>query len=98
MGGAQVDGRMLGNILVTHLHAYATPFIRYEIGDLGVLSPRCKCGHDGPVLSHLVGRGKSLVKHGDGHLTVGCGTLPIGCDATGKVRDGGGGSLFGSPQ
>ena len=26
------------------------------------------------------------------------GTLPIGCDATGKVRDGGGGSLFGSPQ
>jgi phenylacetate-coenzyme A ligase PaaK-like adenylate-forming protein len=70
MGGAQVDGRMLGNILVTHLHAYATPFIRYEIGDLGVLSPRCKCGHDGPVLSHLVGRGKSLVKHGDGHLTL----------------------------
>lgn len=68
--GAQVDGQALGSLLVTHLHAYATPFIRYDIGDLGLLAERCRCGHDGPVISALVGRSKSLVKHADGRLSV----------------------------
>jgi phenylacetate-CoA ligase len=39
------DGRSLpdgesGRILVTDLHNHATPFIRYEIGDMGTLAPR----------------------------------------------------------
>ena len=58
----------VGNVLLTHLHSYATPFIRYEVGDLATLSERCPCGHDGPTLSNIVGRTKDLIKFPDGRL------------------------------
>ncbi|WP_204310603.1 hypothetical protein, partial [Escherichia coli] len=45
-----------GLVLVTHLHSYATPFIRYDLGDIATLADRCPCGHDGPVLSNIQGR------------------------------------------
>lgn len=64
-----MDGVRLRKLLVTHLHSYATPFIRYEIGDLGVLEEACACGRDGPTLSHIHGRSKNLLKHGDGRVT-----------------------------
>jgi phenylacetate-CoA ligase len=59
----------LGRVLVTHLHSYATPFIRYDIGDLAVLAPECACGHRGPTLSNVYGRGKNLLKHRDGTVS-----------------------------
>jgi phenylacetate-CoA ligase len=68
-GRVAVGETMLGRILVTHLHSYATPFIRYDIGDLGALNDACRCGHDGPTLSNIVGRSKNLIKHADGRLT-----------------------------
>ena len=64
----EVDGAVVGNVLVTHLHSYATPFIRYEVGDLASLADRCPCGHDGPVLANIVGRSKGLLKYPDGRL------------------------------
>jgi phenylacetate-CoA ligase len=66
--GLAVDGAPVGNVLLTHLHSYATPFIRYEVGDLASLSERCPCGHDGPTLSNIVGRTKDLLKRPDGTL------------------------------
>jgi phenylacetate-CoA ligase len=66
--GLAVDGAPVGNVLLTHLHSYATPFIRYEVGDLASLSERCPCGHDGPTLSNIVGRTKDLLKLPDGTL------------------------------
>jgi phenylacetate-CoA ligase len=63
-----VDGAPIGNVLLTHLHSYATPFIRYEVGDLAALSQKCPCGHDGPTLSNIVGRTKGLLKLSDGGL------------------------------
>jgi phenylacetate-CoA ligase len=59
----------LGRVLVTHLHSYATPFIRYDIGDLAVLSAECSCGHRGPTLSNVYGRGRNLLKHKDGTIS-----------------------------
>ena len=59
----------VGRVLVTHLHSYATPFIRYDIGDIANLAPECACGHSGPTLSNVFGRGKNLVKHRDGTLS-----------------------------
>ena len=56
-------------MLLTHLHSYATPFIRYRIGDLASLADRCPCGHDGPTLANVVGRSKGLLKHPSGRLT-----------------------------
>ena len=63
-----VDGAELGRILITHLHSYATPLIRYDVGDFGRLDQVCPCGHDGPTLSHLHGRGKFFLRHPEGHL------------------------------
>jgi len=63
-------GTRVGRILVTNLHSHATPFIRYDVGDVGTLLECCPCGHDGPVLSHIYGRAKSFVKHADGTETM----------------------------
>jgi len=67
--GVAIGDKTLGRILLTHLHSYATPFIRYDVGDLGALADTCKCGHDGPTLSNIMGRSKDLIKHADGRLT-----------------------------
>jgi len=47
----------IGEIVVTSLHNYAMPFIRYRTGDLGSLScHKCSCGRGLPLLSKIVGR------------------------------------------
>jgi phenylacetate-CoA ligase len=65
---ASHNGAVLGRLLVTHLHSYATPIIRYDIGDFGQLEQRCRCGHDGPTISNIFGRGKHFLRHPDGRL------------------------------
>ncbi len=60
------EGVTVGRLLITHLHSYATPLIRYDIGDFGKLHDRCPCGHDGPAISHIYGRGKHFLRHPDG--------------------------------
>jgi len=61
-----IDGVAVGRLLMTHLHSYATPLIRYDIGDFGKLHDQCPCGHDGPAISHIYGRGKHFLRHPDG--------------------------------
>ena len=65
---ASFDGVAVGRLLVTHLHSYATPIIRYDIGDFGQLEKQCQCGHDGPTISHVFGRGKHFLRHPSGKL------------------------------
>jgi phenylacetate-CoA ligase len=60
------ENETVGRLLITCLHSYATPIIRYDIGDFGKLHDRCPCGHDGPTLSHIFGRGKHFLRHPDG--------------------------------
>ena len=62
----EFDGETVGRLLITHLHAYATPLIRYDIGDFGKLHVKCPCGHHGPTISHIYGRGKHFLRHPDG--------------------------------
>jgi phenylacetate-CoA ligase len=59
-------GEVVGRLLITHLHSYATPLIRYDVGDFGKLHRQCPCGHDGPTISHIYGRGKHFLRHPDG--------------------------------
>jgi phenylacetate-coenzyme A ligase PaaK-like adenylate-forming protein len=66
----RVGSEAVGRVLVTHLHSYATPFIRYDLGDIATLSDRCRCGHDGPVLSNVHGRSKALLKHASGRVST----------------------------
>jgi len=65
---ALVDDEKLGRVLVTHLHSYATPLIRYEVGDFAKIHPICPCGHDGTTLSHIYGRKKYFLKTSEGQL------------------------------
>jgi len=53
-----------GRILVTDLDNYAMPFIRYEIGDIGVISnERCPCGRSLSVLHRLEGRSQDRLRN-----------------------------------
>jgi phenylacetate-CoA ligase len=46
-----------GEIIVTDLLNYAMPFIRYEIGDVGVpTDERCGCGRGWPLIKKIEGR------------------------------------------
>jgi len=46
-----------GEIVVTGLHNYYMPFIRYKIGDMGVLSDApCSCGRELPLIEEIKGR------------------------------------------
>jgi phenylacetate-CoA ligase len=69
-GSYEIGGKKLGRVLLTHLHSYATPFIRYDVGDLALLSERCPCGHDGPTIHSLYGRLTNALKHRDGTLSA----------------------------
>jgi phenylacetate-CoA ligase len=62
------NGASLGRLLVTHLHSYATPIIRYDIGDFAQLENQCPCGHDGPTIFNIFGRGKHFLRHPNGKL------------------------------
>jgi len=58
-----------GRILITDLHNAATPFVRYEIGDHGVMAPaeeRCPCGRPFPLLRSVEGRLQDKVYTPDG--------------------------------
>ncbi len=45
-----------GRVVVTPLHNYATPLLRYEVGDLAELGEPCPCGRGLPVLARISGR------------------------------------------
>lgn len=64
--GAPLPPGAEGRVLATGLHALATPFIRYELGDIARLLPRCPCGHQGPTITGLLGRTRSLLRQPDG--------------------------------
>jgi phenylacetate-CoA ligase len=56
-----------GRVLVTGLSNYATPFIRYDIGDtaMAALGP-CSCGRSLPVISQVLGRTRNAFVFKDG--------------------------------
>ena len=66
---AEISGKTLSRVLVTHLHGYATPVVRYDVGDFAVFHQNCPCGHDGTALSEIYGRRKNFVHHRDGRFT-----------------------------
>jgi phenylacetate-CoA ligase len=52
-----------GRIVVTDLHNATTPFVRYEIGDIGTMAPGvpCACGLPFPLLASVDGRLQDVV-------------------------------------
>lgn len=68
------DGRPVpvgesGEIVATHLDAYAMPFIRYRTGDRGRLKPgRCRCGRGLPLMDMVHGRTTDFLYLPDGTI------------------------------
>lgn len=59
-------------ILITDLHNYGMPFIRYRIGDVGSLSDsNCPCGRGLPLIGSLGGRILEVLRTRDGRVVPG---------------------------
>jgi phenylacetate-CoA ligase len=54
--GAPCEPGETGRVVVTPLHNFAMPLLRYEIGDFAELSGPCACGRGLPALKRIVGR------------------------------------------
>ena len=62
------SGSESGEIIVTDLHNYAMPLIRYRLGDNATLSKeKCKCGRGLPVIRRVHGRAYDMVIDPDGN-------------------------------
>ena len=67
--GDPVSGSESGEIVVTHLDAYAMPFIRYRTGDVGRRRPgRCACGRGLPLMDLVQGRTTDFLYLPDGNI------------------------------
>jgi phenylacetate-CoA ligase len=56
----------IGRVVVTDLHNYAAPLIRYELGDYAQVGPPCACRRGLPTLNRIVGRVHNLLRMPDG--------------------------------
>ena len=67
-----------GRIVITNLHNYAMPFIRYDIEDLGVISDSvCPCGRGLPSLAKLSGRTTDIIFTRNGKTVPGAALIHV---------------------
>jgi phenylacetate-CoA ligase len=58
-----------GKIILTALNNFSMPYIRYEIGDVGILGDKkCMCGRNFPVLESILGRCDDFIAMPSGEL------------------------------
>ncbi len=50
-----------GRVVVTPLHNFAQPLIRYDIGDFAEAGGPCPCGRGLPVINRIVGRERNML-------------------------------------
>lgn len=50
-----------GHVVVTALHAFAMPLLRYDLGDLAVAGEACACGRGLPVIERILGRVRNRI-------------------------------------
>lgn len=61
-----------GRVVITDLHNYGMPFIRYEIGDMAILAEHpCSCGRGLPLLKEVTGRILDMLTTPDGRQIPG---------------------------
>jgi phenylacetate-CoA ligase len=56
----------IGRVVVTDLHNFAMPMIRYEILDYAEVGEPCPCGRGLPVLKRIMGRARNIIRLPDG--------------------------------
>ncbi|OQA25697.1 MAG: Phenylacetate-coenzyme A ligase [Verrucomicrobia bacterium ADurb.Bin345] len=65
--------RVPGPIVVTYLHNFAMPFIRYDTGDCGTWLPpaRCRCGRTTSRIGRIEGRSSDIIRTSEGKMIHG---------------------------
>ena len=56
----------IGRVVVTPLHNFAMPLLRYDIGDYAEMGGPCACGRGLPVLRRILGRARHMLVTPDG--------------------------------
>lgn len=64
--GAACAPSQVGRVVVTDLHNFATPLVRYDIGDYAEAAGPCPCGRGLPALKRVLGRERNLILMPDG--------------------------------
>jgi phenylacetate-CoA ligase len=68
----------VGRVVITPLHNFGMPLLRYDIGDYAEVAPDCACGRRLPVLRRIQGRMRNTLRMPDGGRrwpTIGTQTL-----------------------
>ncbi|VVC75141.1 Phenylacetate-coenzyme A ligase [Aquicella siphonis] len=55
-----------GRVVATALHNFASPLIRYFVGDYASPGEPCSCGRNLPVIKRILGRQRNMLKLPDG--------------------------------
>ncbi|MHA1394706.1 MAG: phenylacetate--CoA ligase family protein [Promethearchaeota archaeon] len=70
--GIQCKPGELGEIVITDLDNYVFPFVRYKIGDIGIISDKeCPCGRGLPLLERVEGRIFDIILGTNGNKLTG---------------------------
>jgi phenylacetate-CoA ligase len=65
-GGKPCREGETGRLVITDLHNFATPLIRYDIADYAEVAAPCSCGRGLPTLKRVLGRERNLMLLPDG--------------------------------
>ena len=64
--GEWVGPGQLGKVLVTPLHNFAMPLLRYDLGDYAEIGNPCPEGRSLPILNQILGRARNMMTLPDG--------------------------------
>ncbi|MGH8599632.1 MAG: phenylacetate--CoA ligase family protein [Burkholderiales bacterium] len=56
----------IGRVVITTLHNFTMPLIRYVLGDYAEVGGACACGRGLPLLTRIMGRSRNMVRLPDG--------------------------------
>jgi len=56
----------VGRVVVTDLHNWASPVVRYDLGDYAEVGSGCTCGRTLPTLKRIIGRERNIFYKPDG--------------------------------
>jgi phenylacetate-CoA ligase len=59
--GAPCQPGQTGRVVVTPLHNFAMPLVRYDVGDFAEVGAPCECGRGLPVLNRIMGRQRNML-------------------------------------
>jgi phenylacetate-CoA ligase len=64
--GAPCATGEIGRVLITTLHNFATPLVRYELGDYASFGEPCGCNRGLPTITQIHGRKRNRIIYPDG--------------------------------